>query len=268
MDEQLALQYLKTACIPSSDDDASLRAEWQSARDRLGPAWPNAGHPEIRDIPPGHEAYLDQLRQTSWVVEDLQGPAWDLKLIEIDPLLAFQFDVNTNRSTVHCGNLFQSAQLDALLPICLPQTLENIPFQIVLQEHCALIKSPSLNLRTLRTGVFQQPIGAVAGVYFRPSLPLIQVARFNGRCYLANGFHRAYGLRRAGVTHMPCVLRDLASWEDVGVRPRGTFQPALLESNDPPAIAHFAHERAYPVTLRENTRILHISWAEHGLPNE
>jgi hypothetical protein len=71
------------------------------------------------------------------------------------------------------------------------------------------------------------------------------------------------GLRRRGVTHAPCVLRDVATPEAAGMLPGHTFDPALMESADPPTILHFTQGRAHPVQLKSFTRTLHVSWADY-----
>jgi hypothetical protein len=103
---------------------------------------------------------------------------------------------------------------------------------------------------------------------FGVTLPFASVARYNGKYYLTNGFHRAIGLRQAGATHMPCMVRDVATPEDVGIQPPGTFQLPLLESPDPPTVGHFTQGRAHNVTIRQFARFLHVSWAEYAIPEE
>ena len=72
-----------------------------------------------------------------------------------------------------------------------------------------------------------------------------------------------------GATHMPCVFRDLQFVDDIGFRNDGrTFTPSLLESEDPPTLAHFARGRAHAVSLRSLSRVLHVSWAEYAVPEE
>lgn len=97
--------------------------------------------------------------------------------------------------------------------------------------------------------------------------PHVHVAIFNERAYLFNGYHRAVGLMQAGVTHMPCIVRNVVDHNAIGIRPPDTFSAALLDANDPPTIAHFAQGRAHHVFLRVHSRILNVSWAEHAVPD-
>jgi hypothetical protein len=107
----------------------------------------------------------------------------------------------------------------------------------------------------------------LAGAAFGPSLPLVQVGRFRGRCYLIDGYHRAFALRQAGATHMPCVFVEATDYGRLGARGGyESFERDLLESADPPTCAHLAPERAYPVVLRELRRVIHVTWSQYILP--
>src|SRR5437867_10675285 len=106
MDQAEALIYLGQGCIPPNPDAAAILADWQTARAKLGNPTPNAGHPTIMPIPPGNDAYLQQMQNQPWLAPFLpQLGAWEIKLVEIDPLLAFQFHVSLERAAVHVAGL-------------------------------------------------------------------------------------------------------------------------------------------------------------------
>jgi hypothetical protein len=168
--------------------------------------------------------------------------------------------------------------LDQLLPISLPivETPEgsHMSQQVNPQGQSIVLKSKSLNFRILDQGLFQLQVGpqqqvSIFGIRVGPAFPLVQVVRYNGRCYLHNGFHRAYGARKAGATEIPCLLRDVATAGEAGIKTDGgTFPIALLESANPPTIGHLTQGRARVVSLRAITRILQINWADHVMPDE
>jgi len=267
MDQAEAVTHLKTACIPANPADAALIAEWQTARANLGAPVANAGAPDIQQIPAAHANHVQQLSQLPWVAQALQTTCIgaDFRLVEIDPLLAFQFTVNTARANHHCGSLSNPPTMQELLDCCLPLTPPQENYDWQRQPQSIIIKSKSLNLITRGQGLFND----AAGIIFGSTLPLVHVVRFNNACYLHNGFHRAFGARIAGATHVPCMFRDVATAEAVGIRTgAGTFSTALLTSANPPTVGHFSQGRAHNVTLRELTRIIHVSWSEYTLYNE
>jgi hypothetical protein len=266
-DAQQAINHLRNACVfqPPNDTDAALTAEWQAAQAQLAAPIANAGNPTIQNIPVAHQPYLQQFSQ-NWGVQNFNAmwPGWDFKLVEIEPLLAYQFTVDLTRSAHHCGQLPNNPPVADLLPICLPQQQVPVSFQSWQQPNSVILRSLGTNLRTMERGVFNAQF---MGISFGPALPFVHVVRHAGRCYLHNGYHRTYGLRAAGATHVPCIFRDVADPAAIGLN-QGTFQLPLLTSNNPPTLAHFSQGRARNVQLRSVSRVLHVSWADYVLPNE
>lgn len=273
MDQQGAANYLQNRCLLPDNSPPALQQHWQTAQQQLGAASPNAGQPDIQDIPAQHLPYLQQVMNNPRFTSTVDGATtWAFKLIEVDPLLAFQYHVELDRSNQLCGPGVQAADIATVLPITLPHGLENITHQISVQQNGFLVKSPSLNLRLHTAGQLGNDPAQhllIAGIAYGPSSPLIQVVRFNGKCYLKNGYHRAYGLRVAGATHMPCLFMEATDFGQVGVAVGGgTFDRPILESANPPTVGHFTQGRAYQVLLRRMTRIIHLSWSEFVLPDE
>jgi hypothetical protein len=268
MDKNQALAHLRTACFPSRDDDSFLEGEWIAARAKLGAPTQNAGTPDIKPLPASHQAYEHSLRTGPWA-QNFQNPGLigaSICMVEIDPLLAFQFTVDTSRTNHHCAHLSCPPTIDEMLSSCLPLVPPNESFHIQQQSQSAIVKSRSLNLRAQVQGFI---CGQFLGLQFGLSLPFTHVVRYNGRCYLHNGFHRTYGLRLAGATHAPCILRDVPDPPSVGIRNDGsTFDIALLESANPPTLAHFTQGRGHAVSLRAMSRILHVSWSDYVVPEE
>lgn len=271
LDQPEAINLLRNTCVVADQSDAALQAEWQAARAKLGAPVSNAGQPDIQPIPAAGQAYMAQLVAQPWVQGQLQGNmvGATFQMIELAPLLAIQFNVDTARSDHHNGGAGTNApQLDQLFNMCLPQVpvIENVrtnPFPNPQSPNSLLITSKGLNFYPMAQGLIQTPLGNYVGVQVGVTVPLMHVVRLNGKCFLHNGFHRAIGLLHRGVTHAPCVLRDVPDFDAVGVKPGMTFQPQLLTSADPPTLAHFAQGRAYDVQLKVFTRTIHVSWADH-----
>jgi hypothetical protein len=280
-----AIHHLRTTCIPADPTDAALVKEWSGAKAKLGPAAANAGAPDIKPIAPPSDAYIQQLRGQKWfqtAVKIFGLQAADFKLIEIAPLLAYQFHVDIERSGSLCNALTNPTILD-LMPVCLPQTQQKVADLKPLgdpQGQSITIKARNLNMRKMNVGlhgyVLDGPGGyetIVAGMQIHVTLPFVHVVRFNGRCYLHNGYHRALGVARAGATHIPCLFRDATKPDDAGIKPEtdplwSTFPLRILESANPPTIGHFVRGDAYDVQIRSISRLLHITWTESAMPDE
>jgi hypothetical protein len=195
---------------------------------------------------------------------------WDFKLVELDPVLAFQFHVSTERTDDLCASLSDPPTFEELLSVCLPLDLEDPPTQISVQPNSLSMWSPSLNFRVHsfgQVGVDQGQKLAAFGIVVGPAFPLMQVIRFDGRCYLRNGYHRAYGLKKKGATKIPCLFFDTEDYSKVGA-PGGmqTFEKSVLESVNPPTCAHLTDGHAYPVLLKSLTRVVQLTWSDYALP--
>lgn len=268
LDEQMGVTHLRRDCIPPDPTEGALRTAWQQAKERLGTPIPQPGNPRIEPIPDVHAPYMLNLTQLPWVTTALNGDlsGASFKLVEIDPLLAFQFTVDSHRKAHHCNGIATPPTLEQLLPICLPLAITPEPLQISALGQSIMVRSRSANFRVIRQGALQNQEGQLqgAGVLVGMSLPFVHVVRLNGRCYLHNGYHRATGLRAMGATQMPCIFRDVKTADEVGIKSDGTtFGEAQLTSMDPPTVGHFSSERAYPVKLRAHARIIHVAWAEY-----
>ena len=273
MEEAAALHHLRTACVPADPTDESrLKADWQEARARLGSPVERAGHPEILPIPTEHMPHVVTLMQTPLVAAALQTTLQGSKfqLIEIEPLLAFQFTVDTDRSAHHCKGLGEPPARDELMSLCLPTVTAPEPTQVYSLGQSLLLKARCLNMRILAQGWFPQANApTVAGVFLGLSLPLAHVVRWGERCYLHNGFHRAVGARLAGATHIPCLFREVHDEQAVGIKRDGTtFDVGLLTSSNPPTVGHFTKSRAWSVRLRAHSRIIHVNWSEYVVYDE
>jgi hypothetical protein len=131
-----------------------------------------------------------------------------------------------------------------------------------------MIRARSLNLQLGPHGSLNPPANTAFGILLTVPLPFVHVTRFNNRCYLHNGNHRVYGAKKAGATHIPAIVRDLTSAQDAGIRDDGqTFRLNLLESANPPTMAHLAAGIAAEIDLMPVHRIITISWTDHVVPD-
>jgi hypothetical protein len=107
MDQLQAIRYMQANCVmPNPADIAALISEWTAASANLGQPFADAGHPDIQPIPStaAAQTYIQQLQQQPWVQESLKAyPTGTLQVVEIDPLLAFQFHISLNHSDGRCA---------------------------------------------------------------------------------------------------------------------------------------------------------------------
>lgn len=268
MEEAQAINFLRNNCKQDDSSDTALKTIWQQATAKLGAPIGNAGKPDIQNLSkPELDGLMSQELLRKAIAETYPGSTYCR--VEIDPLLAYQFSVDMERSDHHCNHVNTESSFDELAKFCLPTTRVHEPVQQFTQDQSALVKSRSLNMRLSYAGIFTDANGPTAmGFNIVLSMPIAHVVRFNGRCYLHNGFHRSVGLRKAGITHIPCLLRDVPDAASAGIAPPGTFAQSLLESANPPTLAHYTSGLAWPVKLRATSRILHVSWSDYIVYDE
>jgi hypothetical protein len=282
-DQQHAFNHLQHDCVPPDPADAALVAVWQTAQARIGVAFnqiPSAPLPMSTTT----QAHMQALLAQPWLAvrllelnsgQTFMGlPPATFQSVYIDALLAYQFVVDVDRSSHHCNALSKPPTEAELLNLCLPIVQPHEDYfmpPITPFSTSAILKLRNHNLIMNRWGVFDGMHGEkVAGVSFHVGLPFVHVTRFNGQCYLHNGYHRTYGAKMAGATHIPCIFREVTNAQAAGVLgyEHGTFPEALLTSPNPPTMAHFTRGRAQAVRLREKSRVIHVTWHQYSVPDE
>jgi hypothetical protein len=91
-----------------------------------------------------------------------------------------------------------------------------------------VFSSPNHNLQVLAPGQGQTDQGPLFGFIVGIPTSLVRVARFEGRYILTDGYHRTHGLLKVGATRIPALVRDVESFEALGL-PQGMLpQSAFL----------------------------------------
>lgn len=280
MQMNLAINFLLQRCTSTRIRSGSeAKQEWLVAKNRLGQPDGNPGKPEVLDVPSDALPYVEGLENNPRFVEaqttgDLKGIPWSFRLVEISPIIAFQFWIETDRSDAFGGGLTSPPSIEQAFSISLPKEQETVEVEPLatgtLAKGEVLLRSPSMNLRSLKAGLLADPDRELgpwellpAGVEVGLSLPFIQVAKFEERYYLRNGYHRAYALAVAGATHVPCILLETSDWGQIGARGKGaTFERNDLRGSNPPTVGHFVRGKATAVQLRTTTRVIRLTWEE------
>lgn len=268
MTQAEAIEHLKRVCVPPDITDAALTQAWQQAVAQLGQPVQGAGNPQIQALDAVQTASLTKHKALTDALASYPGSSF--QFVEIGPLLAYQTHVDEERAAHHCKHLNANSSFDEIATVCLPSSIVMDEVQQLTQQQSAIIKSRSLNMRMGVRGIFRDANGPNAmGFNVFLALPLVHVTRFNGRCYLHNGYHRALGLLRAGITRMACLFREALTADTAGIAtPPATFPLTLLESPNPPTLIHFGRGSAWAVKLRAACRILHVSWSDYIMFDE
>jgi len=268
MDPNHVEAYLTSACVGAPATPADREALRLQAVQKRGAAVPNAGAPEVKDLPKSATTHLKAVEKSNRFAGTVGNAKWSFKLVEIDPLLAYQFHVELDRSTAACAGLAKNPSMDQLLNTCLPTKAAPFNGNFAQLPSGLMLRSSDPNVRLI-------DVKGEAGahetwelrVLLGTSSPLIQVVNWSGRFVVHNGYHRAFGARLAGATHIPCIVTEHTSWQDFIAPNMNVFTEAVLKSADPPTVRHLQDDRAWPVTLTGSDRIIQFNWSELLLPS-
>jgi hypothetical protein len=117
-----------------------------------------------------------------------------------------------------------------------------VPVAFDAAKNAWILSSPNPNLRVI--GNFSAAVGVgYTGFGFAVALQqsYLQVAGLNGRYFLRDGYHRAYGLLAAGIKRVPALVKDFGTFEEVGM-PQGLLPQSAYLGNKPPVLADYLNE--------------------------
>jgi len=117
------------------------------------------------------------------------------------------------------------------LPLHIPK---KMPIAFDPHKNAWLFSSPNPNLRIAGPFNADGPAGIKGfGFGVEVALSYLQVAGLNGRYFLRDGYHRAYGLLAAGIHFAPALVKDFNAFEEVQM-PAGLLPPPTYLGARPP----------------------------------
>lgn len=173
---------------------------------------------------------------------------WRVEWVDLTRVIALQKFIVTDGLDLRVGGAREDPA--ALAELCLPAT-QVLPPQGGFTDGDGLgftVSSLNPNLRAVGSQMGEALVAPAAGATPRKMQGLtffvtldtsyLQVARYQGRYFLRDGYHRAAGLLRAGVNPVPAVVVDAASYQYVASQP-GLFDYEVAFSDRPPMLSDF-----------------------------
>jgi hypothetical protein len=183
-----------------------------------------------------HVAKLTSLPATAPYLAE----GFEVALVDLSRLCGFQPTIFTDSARERVAGT-EPNDLAAIASVTLPtewQTEQQAQFDETRNTWLMVSRNP--NLKVL--GHFAAAVGdpAVQGFGFAVSVTpsFMQAARYQGRYFLRDGYHRAFGLLAMGVTWAPVFLRDFDSIQQL-VPPGMLPQEAFLGER-PPTLRDYA----------------------------
>ena len=214
----------------------------------------------------GHIATLQQpgVAQAYW------NEGWQVVLADLREIRAIQPHIYSDHSEERVA-VIDPNDLSSVATVTLPlPTPTNLPAQFDSQRQAWMISAANLNLQI--TGSWGGPIqmgaqpgvvqtGPVVGFGFTVAITpsFLQVAKFRGQLILRDGYHRAYGLLRRGISIVPALYREFAPHAELGVGPMGLLSASAYLGNRPPLLTDYYDDNvSIEVTLPAPRKIIVI----------
>jgi hypothetical protein len=251
MEPTAALQLLTNPphCMPSEEATTRVRAASWAVANRMVPDIDQGD--AIGALPDDLQPYVAQLQGAGGIVAALLTAGWQIAMVDIRKVHAFQPLVYTDGED-RVGAIDPSDLL-ALAKLALPaeNTCEmNICGNEVSRSW--VISSADPNLRFLGLAPPTPPTFGF-GVGAAPSL--IQVVRSQGRLLLRDGYHRCAGLSRRGIFKVPAMVLDKPfSDQLVPLIPPGMLPPQAYLGDRPPTLADYFDEEVSCLVRRPRMR--------------
>ena len=133
--------------------------------------------------------------------------------------------------------------------------------EVTAEANAITLQSTNPNVHVRATGDLSAPLAVHPGGSF------FEVARYRGRWFLRDGYHRAYDLLQAGVFAMPAVIVYARTLDELGASGARFFSEETLISPRPPMLTDFLDPE---LTLRYDrpttTTTIRITWDETIAP--
>ncbi len=200
------------------------------------------GHPRevsFAEIPDKHTEHLQKVRSAPMFQNLIGTGAYRFAMADLRDVIAVQ--PNVGLEAMGSKSFPTNPSGEETVSLCLPDR-HAFELQVTIAQNQVTFSGFDNNLNGV--GIVQQAGGPPA------LLPgsrgnWVQVARCQGRLFLLNGYHRVVRLLEAGVSEIPCIVRDFALPEQMGFG-QGRFFPLqyLMSASRPPLIRDFASPAA------------------------
>jgi hypothetical protein len=167
---------------------------------------------------------------------------WEVAVADLSQVCAIQGHVLTDDATqrvaaVDPGDIRDIAALS--LPLAEKSVL-MAAFQPEKQSWVFSSANPNLRIAGHVQAEIQPGIHAF-GFIVTTSTSFIQVARYNGRYLLRDGYHRAYGFLARGISRVPVFTRNYESFAEMGLPSAGLSPQDTYLSDRPPVLTDYGN---------------------------
>ena len=248
LSDEEAAQFLMGRGAATEEEAQRPRNRLQQAREERQRRSPT----EVTDpiVPPESRSVsqrLEAIAQRADIRASFAGMTWRPEMVDLRNVLSFQKAVATETLN---DRVSSAGQLDGLFELCLPASSAPPPQGVISDPSGKGFTMSALNpnLRHAGSNISNAMVAPAPGMSPVPMQAItlfvnmggsfLQVARYKGRCFIRDGYHRAVGLLRAKIPIVPCIFIEARSFEELSCPP-GSLTYEVLYGERPPTIADF-----------------------------
>jgi len=261
--QQPEAAYTLLGHLPNPGENTTQQQQlWESAHAALQQRTPFAEEvPTLDPIPPEVQAQADSFSQRPDVTAFFQGMDWAVGYANLNSVLSFQKTV-VQEQAVERANAVIVEDAASLFSFCLPGAANaiNLPAALDPDKKGVTLSSLNPNLRIAGHIVADIDVAAAPGqptssqkfMGFAVNFggQFVQIAEYNGRWFVRDGYHRCYGLLRRGIQRVPCVFIRAASFEQLVGDPTAFLSYETLFGPRPPFLKDFLNDSVSANGLR------------------
>ncbi|MFO1269335.1 MAG: hypothetical protein U1F25_20950 [Rubrivivax sp.] len=264
---------------PERFDRQALTAAWRRASAQYQalevsqPGIANAG--EHRPLDAALAPLADEVRAHPSFRLSFDTLPTTFAMVDLDHLIVDQQHVTHDFVDAITPRVGPRPDPRTLFRLCMPLEAPAAPVQIQkvgsrrftfrtrsldLRFHAAALLDPQLAQAHASFG----PVAGIVGLVVGFGCNFLNVVRVGKRVLLANGYHRAVALRAAGIRHVPCVMQEASSVDELQVIVKSRIADAAefyFESARPPLLADFFDPRLSTLLpIRPRMRQIEVSF--------
>lgn len=267
--------------------EGTLSERWHQARDLVAKLETEeagiADDPVIRKLGPEYEQLLRALLRDPLIQNGFNTVPTEIAMVELDRMVVYQEHIDVTFARGLEKRLGSNPGRDDLFRTCLPYDHPQPPVKWSRMHGDRFVfMSPSNDLRYLGGMALEPkhinhpPPGNLVGVVGIPvgfGSNFMNAIRVEKRLILNNGSHRAYALRRMGVTHVPCIVQHCSTRDELEVVACSQVRksPELyLEHKRPPMLRDYLDPRLHmvmPVRRRLRQVVVKFEIEEDFVPS-
>lgn len=242
---------------------------YEGAKDSTADIVPFRTHDvALQDLPDDDDVqeHVDGFKSSDLFQETFQGVPdgrWELKLVPLNSLVAYQ-----SRVTKEAHEEIPTSD-DGWLDVvryCLPFEVKNylqVTEQGIPDTYSSLrivSRSPNINFYGPELNSLEEhPPGNISVSYDIKARPnFIQVAKWNDRYILKNGYHRCYQLLQAGEEYVPAVVRYVQNYSQTGAAGAGMFPDQMIQGPRPPLVRDFLTDAAVTLEAKSRNKMIRL----------